>query len=176
MADTMRQLTDTFKTGGKASVDTALRRLQSTMRNNAYTSYGYRGKLLDELDNAGNGTLRPALAGQAMSSWRPRGIAAAGGATAIPLGAAWLASNPLLALGIAPFAAAASPRVIGNITGLLGEAAGRLDRAPTAVKAVTKTAKAAVSRPVRTTAAKAQNWVMEDAQGNRYDINGNLVQ
>lgn len=176
MADTMRQLTDTFKTGGKASIDTALRRLQSTMRNNAYTSYGYRGKLLDELDNAGNGTLRPALAGQAMSSWRPRGIAAAGGATAIPMAAAWAASNPLMLLGIAPFAAAASPRAIGNVAGLLGEAAGRLDRAPTAVKAVTKSVKAATSRPVRTTAAKAQNWVMEDAQGNRYDINGNLVQ
>jgi hypothetical protein len=146
------------------------------MRNNAYTSYGYRGKLLDELDAAGNGTLRPALAGQAMSSWRPRGIAAAGGATAIPLGAAWLASNPALALGIAPFAAAASPRVIGNVAGLLGAGAGWLDRAPVAVKAVTKSAKAATSRPVRTTAAKAQSWVMEDAEGNVYDVNGNLVE
>jgi hypothetical protein len=176
MANTMRQLTDTFKTGGKASIDTALRRLQSTMRNNAYTSYGYRGRLLDELDNAGNGTLRPALAGQAMNAWEPRGIARAGGAFAVPATIAGIATSPAWAAAVLPFLPAASPRVVGEVAGLLGDTAGRLDRAPTAVKAVTKTAKAATSRPARAVAAKAQNWVMEDAHGNRYDINGNLVE
>lgn len=176
MANTMRQFTDTFKLGGRASVDTALRRLQSVLRNNAYTNYGYRGKLLDQLDQAGNGTLRPSLAGQAMNTWEPRGLARAGGMTTIPLGAAWLASNPALALGIAPFAAAAMPRVVGEITGLLGSVAGKAERAPVAVKAVTKAAKAPVSRVGRNIAAKSQNWVIEDAQGNRYDVNGNLVQ
>ena len=176
MANTMRQLTDTFKTGGKGSIDTALRRLQSVMRNNAYTNYGYRGKLLDQLDAAGNGTLRASLAGQAMNTLEPRGIARAGGAFAIPAAIAGVVSSPAWAAAVLPFLPAASPRVVGEVAGLLGSTAGKLDRAPTAVKAVTKSVKAATSRPVRTTAAKAQNWVMEDAQGNRYDINGNLVQ
>lgn len=177
MAETLRELTQTFGTGGKASVDSALRRLQSVMRNNANTNYGYRGQLLDQLDAAGHGTLRPALAGQAMNSKMPRGLAVAGGATTLPMAAAWAASNPWMLAGIAPFAAAASPRAVGTVTGLLGDAAGRIDRAPTAVKAVKKAlVDAPTSRPVRTTAAKAQNWVMEDAQGNRYDIHGNIVQ
>ena len=174
--NTMRHLTDTLKTGGKGSIDTALRRLQSVMRNNAYTNYGYRGKLLDQLDAAGNGTLRASLAGQAMNTLEPRGIARAGGAFAIPAAIAGVVSSPAWAAAVLPFLPAASPRVVGEVAGLLGSTAGKLDRAPTALKAVTKSVKAATSRPVRTTAAKAQNWVMEDAQGNRYDINGNLVQ
>lgn len=169
--DLLRELGQTFKTHGRSSVDTALRSLQSTMRNNAYTSYGHRGKLLDQLDAAGQGTLRPTLAGQAMNSWEPRGIARAGGAFAIPAAGAWALGHPGMIAAVAPFIPAAIPRVVGEVTGLLGSTAGKIDRNPVAKTIV----KGTTSRVPRTVAAKTQTWVVEDAQGNRYDANGKLV-
>jgi len=172
MSDTMRELEGTFKTGGKSTIDSALRSLQSTMRNNAYTSYGHRGQLLDQLDAAGHGTLRSSLAGQAMNSWEPRGVGRASGAFAVPMGAAWLMGHPGMAAAVLPFLPMASPRVVGEVTGKIGDVAGYLDRTPAAKVAV----KGTTSRPVRTVAAKSQRWVIEDAQGNRYDVNGKIVQ
>lgn len=94
---------------------TALRKLQSLMRNNANTSWDYRNQLSQQLIDAGAKDLIPSLAGQNVSTWAPRGLAAqltsglgaiAGGATMHP---------GLLALPLA------SPRVGGELSYLLGK-------------------------------------------------------
>ena len=58
----------------KLVVDTALKKLQSVMRNNANTNYGYRKTLLEHLKENGAPNIEYKLAGQALSSKMPRGI------------------------------------------------------------------------------------------------------
>ncbi len=110
----------------RASIDTTLRKLQSTMRNNASTNYGYRGQLLDELEARSPG-IRAALAGQALSSWAPRGInrAGVGGATATTVGLGGIPALP----AAAAMAAASSPRIAGNVAVRAGQAAQAFDNA-----------------------------------------------
>jgi hypothetical protein len=72
-------ITDMEKTfalkGRKTNVDTALRKLQSIMRNNVNTSYGRRVELGGKLAETTAGqTLLPSLAGQALQPWTSRGI------------------------------------------------------------------------------------------------------
>ena len=52
----------------KLVVDTALKKLQSVMRNNANTNYGYRKTLLEHLKENGAPNIEYKLAGQALSS------------------------------------------------------------------------------------------------------------
>lgn len=71
----LREIEGTLVSGDTAkNVDTALRRLQSIMRNNVNTNYGRRAELAQELVDAGAKTLPEQLAGQALSSWRARGL------------------------------------------------------------------------------------------------------
>jgi hypothetical protein len=93
--------------GKKASADTALRKLQSLMRNNASTNYGHRLDLARTLEDAGGVDLMPALAGQALNSWAPRSLTGQGAGLAT-LGVS-AAGNPGL-LGLLPFQ---SPRTVG---------------------------------------------------------------
>ena len=51
--------------GGKAPVDTALRKLQSTMRNNVNTNYGNRAGMVSDLEKFSDVSLMDKLAGQA---------------------------------------------------------------------------------------------------------------
>lgn len=98
--------------GNKTSADTAMRKLQSLMRNNVNTNYGNRLGLAKTLEDNGADLLAP-IAGQAMSSYTPRGLsglAASGG------GIAALATNPL-ALAALP---ATSPRLVGEMAYKLG--------------------------------------------------------
>lgn len=60
--------------GFNATVDTALRKLQSILRNNVNTSYGHRRVLAEYLVNAGAPHLMEALAGQSMNPWFSRGL------------------------------------------------------------------------------------------------------
>ncbi len=92
--------------GNKASADTALRKLQSLSRNNVNTNYGYRLDLAKALQDQGGQSLMPAIAGQAMNSWTPRGVAGQGGMMA-SLGASL--HNPAM-LGVIPLQ---SPRAVG---------------------------------------------------------------
>lgn len=94
--------------GNKASADTALRKLQSVMRNNVNSNYGNRGALLDQLQNQGDVSLRPALAGQALNSWAPRGLA---GHAAEVGGVVGAFTHPHLL----PLLALASPKVTGAV-------------------------------------------------------------
>jgi hypothetical protein len=93
--------------GNKASKDTAMRKLQSLMRNNVSTNYGNRLTLANDLEQKGGVELMPAIAGQALGSWTPRGLAGPVGGSATALSAV---ANPL-ALVALPFQ---SPRVMGN--------------------------------------------------------------
>jgi hypothetical protein len=94
--------------GNKASVDTAMRKLQSLTRNNVSTNYGNRLDLAKALQTQGGKDIMPALAGQSLSSFTPRGL---GSAVAGATGVAGLATlNPYTL----PALAMQSPRLMGE--------------------------------------------------------------
>ena len=103
-----KEIARTLSLGDKASADTALRKLTSLGRNNVNTNYGYRLDLAKALEQQGGRDLMPAIAGQTMSSWTPRGLTGQLGAPATA-GAALL-GNPAMALAL-PFM---SPRLVGE--------------------------------------------------------------
>jgi hypothetical protein len=97
----------------KTAADTAMRKLQSLMRNNVNTNYGNRLDLARQLE-ANGADILPAVAGQSMSSVTPRGLQ---GLSATGLaGAGMLTSNPL-ALAMLPMT---SPRLVGEAAYGLG--------------------------------------------------------
>jgi hypothetical protein len=119
-----RELERALSLGDKASADTAIRKLQSLMRNNANTSYAYRQQLADILRQETGTDLMPALAGQSMQSFTPRGIqklvpslTAGSGVGAAAVGAGPAALIPLATLPLQ------SPRLVGEATYGVGRAA-----------------------------------------------------
>jgi hypothetical protein len=111
----LKEIESGLSLGSKASKDTAVRKLQSLLRNNAQTNYGNRLSLASQLEQKGGADLMPSLAGQSMSSAMPRGLSGGimkGGALGI--GVTSPASIPAL-LAAAPFT---SPRLVGE--GLYG--------------------------------------------------------
>lgn len=108
-SDTIKEIERTLSLNPKASADTAMRKLQSLMRNNVSTNYGQRLKLAQELEQAGGNELMPALAGQALNEWTPRGIQRA---AAMPGGLAAFSLGGLPAA--AATAAFSSPRLMGE--------------------------------------------------------------
>lgn len=164
----------------KASTDTTLRKLQSTMRNNVQTNYGARNQLMDVVDP--ERTIRAALAGQSLNTWAPRGIARAGGAAAIPAAIAYMTSNPGMVAATALSAPIAMPRVVGEVAGLLGAGARKMDQAKTAApKRLRNTVSSATGRNGRFVTqeiggiANEAEAMLEDAQGNVYDRKGRLI-
>jgi hypothetical protein len=124
-----RELEDTFSLGqarGKPlKVDTAARKLQSIMRNNAFTNYGMRarqGERLAELDTTG--TLNAATSGQMLSAPTARGITGGVAAGGLPLTAAGAVVNPMTLLATVPALVASSPRIAGELAYGAGRAAG----------------------------------------------------
>ena len=111
-SETLAEVERALSLGNKAAADTSMRKLQSLMRNNVNTNWGNRVQLAETLEQNGADIL-PAVAGQAMSSWTPRGLQAAtsGGAllAAVPTGGASLAAIPLT-----------SPRLAGEMAYALG--------------------------------------------------------
>jgi hypothetical protein len=118
-----RELEQALSLGDKKSIDAAVRRLQSLTRNNANTSYEYRKQLADILKQKSGVDLMPALAGQALNTYVPRGLhrivpeltagsAIGGVALAGPAGLAPLATLPLQ-----------SPRLVGEATYAAGKMA-----------------------------------------------------
>ena len=103
--------------GNKTAAGTALRKLQSSMRNNVNTNYGNRLEMLKDLDP----DLLPQLAGQALSSKTPRGLqgltAGSVAAYGIPTALSGLISPAALA-GI-PLQ---SPRLMGEVALKAGQA------------------------------------------------------
>jgi hypothetical protein len=108
-SDLIREIERALSLGQKASADTAIRKLQSLMRNNVNTNYGERLRLARELEKQGGRQLMPALAGQAMSDLTPRGIQRA--TAPITSGMGFMAGGIPLAAGTA---LASSPRIVGE--------------------------------------------------------------
>lgn len=124
-----RELEDTFSLGQARGrplkVDTAARKLQSIMRNNAFTNYGMRakqGERIADLDTTG--TFKASTAGQMMSSPTARGITTGFLAGGLPLTAAGAYVNPLTLLATVPAMLATSPRLAGELAYGAGRAAG----------------------------------------------------
>lgn len=116
-SDDIFEIERALSLGNKSSADTAMRKLQSLTRNNVSTNYGNRLSLMNMLEAQGGQEIMPALAGQSLSSWTPRGLgsAVAGGA-----GAAGYMSG---SMGAAiPVMAAQSPRLVGETAYKLGQA------------------------------------------------------
>jgi hypothetical protein len=123
-SDQIKEIERALSLGDKASADTAMRKLQSLMRNNVNTNYGNRLDMARELEKAGGNEIMPALAGQAMSSKLPRGLQ---GATNIPssylaygVGGPGLAAVDLMA---------SSPRLVGEGAYKYGQLANALGQA-----------------------------------------------
>ena len=115
--DQIKEIERALSLGGKASTDTAMRKLQSLMRNNVNTNYGNRLDLARSLEQQGGNEILPALAGQSLSSWTPRGL---GGAVAggVGLGGYAVGGAPLAI----PMLAGQSPRLMGETALKLGQA------------------------------------------------------
>lgn len=120
----IQDIEKTLSLNPSASVDTAVRKLQSVLRNNVNTNYGRREVLADYLVNAGATNLVTALAGQALNSATPRGmgkvtagLVAAGGGAGILSGVGTLPG--LVAIGLLPLT---SPRAVGEAAYAAGRA------------------------------------------------------
>ena len=122
-ADLINEIQKSLSLGQKSSVATGLNKLQSLMRNNVNTNYGYRQEIANKLMKEGGKDLMPALAGQALSSSLPRGLVGRG-----------MDAGALIALltgGIThlpPLAAAAittSPRLMGETAYKAGQIAAK---------------------------------------------------
>lgn len=117
-SDLLSEVQRSLSLNNKASADTALRKLQSVMRNNANTNYGNRVNQAKALEAAGAPDLMAKLSGQALSSPTPRGIQ---GALAIPTAIGTGVTNPWLLPGMAM----SSPRLMGEAAYYTGKAGGK---------------------------------------------------
>lgn len=126
-SDLVKEIERSLSLGKKSSADTALRKLQSIMRNNVNTNYGQRADLLKALNQPGT-DITSALAGQALSDFTPRGIQRS---LSFPtsLGAFSLGGLPAAGASLA----ASSPRIVGETAyglGLLGRGAEAASQVP----------------------------------------------
>lgn len=113
-SETLSEVERALSLGNKAAADTSMRKLQSLMRNNVNTNFGNRLDLAKTLEQSGADIL-PAVAGQSMSSWTPRGLA---GLAASGSAAGAMLANPVALAGLP----AASPRLVGELAYGLGAA------------------------------------------------------
>lgn len=133
--DSLDELEKAFSLGQRSSMQTAMSKLQSVMRNNANTSYGLRDAKARQLRDEGGVDILPTLAGHALSSPTPRGIArgVAGGVAPFALTSALTTGGiSLPAIGAGALGmAASSPKVVGSTVHNAARAAampGRLER------------------------------------------------
>jgi hypothetical protein len=121
-SEKIREIQRTLSLNSKSSTDTAMRKLQSLMRDNVQTNYGQRTKLAQELERVGGREFMPGLAGQALANITPRGLQTA---TALPTGyfAYGAAGLPGAALSLA----SSSPRAMGETAYAAGMAARKLE-------------------------------------------------
>ena len=121
-SDALREIEKTFSLKPGASMDTAMRKLQSITRNNVNTNYGKRTTLAQQLEQEGGRPFISMLQGEAMNSKVARGLAGpVEGVTA--LSAALI--NPAF-LAALPFQ---TPRLVGEGAYLAGQGA-RVGSAP----------------------------------------------
>jgi hypothetical protein len=118
-SETLTEIEKALSIGSKASKDTAMRKLQSLMRNNVNTNYGNRLTLAQQLEQKGGVDLMNPVAGQALSSWTPRGLQGLATGGAAPVLA--LMGAPVQAAGLA---AVSSPRLVGEAAYRMGGMSG----------------------------------------------------
>lgn len=127
-SDQVREIERALSLKDTASADTAMRKLQSLTRNNVQTNYGNRLKLAQELEQQGGKPFMNALAGQAMSSIAPRGLAGQGGLMGT-LGTGLYLQNPAAALALpfqSPAAVGAAAYGAGRLARGVGNVANRI--------------------------------------------------
>lgn len=107
--DQIKEVERALSLGNKASADTAMRKLQSLMRDNVQTNYGQRVRLAKQLEQQGGQMMMPGIAGQSLQSFVPRGMSQVTGGG----GAALLGYSGMLPQA-ATMAAMASPRLMGE--------------------------------------------------------------
>lgn len=109
-SDLVADVEKAFTMGKTRNVESSIKKLQSTLRNNVNTGFGSKKALAETLDEFGDGTILPMAAGQGLNEWMPRGIQ---GAALMPstLGMGYL-GGPLLAAGNL---IASSPRLMGEV-------------------------------------------------------------
>lgn len=117
--DLVKEISKSLSLGKKASVSTGLNKLQSLMRNNVNTNFGFRQELANKLMEKGGGDLMPALAGQALSSFTPRGLVGQG----MDVGAGLSAFSHPGALAAIPLT---SPRLMGESAYKMGQLASKM--------------------------------------------------
>lgn len=105
-----KEIRKSLSLGDVATADTGFRKLLSTMNNNASTSFGIRLEKLKQLEGAGDISLRPSLAGTALSELTPRGLQ--GTITGLGLG---LGGSYYFGPQYASILAASSPRLVGEL-------------------------------------------------------------
>jgi hypothetical protein len=123
MSATIRDIESALSLGNQKSKDAALRKLQSLTRNNVQTNYGGRLDMLKQLEQTGGENIMPAVAGQALSSLLPRGLAGQSGASLAAIGGYF---NPAT-LSMLP---ATSPRLVGETAFKLGQTSNYLPSVP----------------------------------------------
>ena len=116
-SDQISEIERALSLGKKSSNDTAMRKLQSLMRNNVQTNYGNRLSLAQTLEDKGGVDIMPALAGQALNSLTPRSLSGQIGAGATMFNAI---TNPLTVAAL-PLQ---SPRLVGSLAYGAGRVAG----------------------------------------------------
>jgi len=111
-----KEISKELSLGENVTDSTALRKSLAIPRNNANTNYGNRISMAQQLEGAGADNLMTMLNGQALNSWKPRGL---GGLVSSGLGGYGLASmNP----AVVPFMLSQSPRAMGELAVLAGKA------------------------------------------------------
>lgn len=111
------EISKSLSLGDKASTDTALRKLQSLMRNTTASNFGQKTKYAEQLADKGGQDVMPAVAGQTANSWLPRGGMRGVTSTVLPMG---ILSGGLGVIPAVGTAALQSPRLMGETTRALG--------------------------------------------------------
>lgn len=123
-SDAIKEIEKALSLNDKASVDTALRKLTSIMRNNVNTNFGQRTKLAEKLQQAGGNEFIPGIAGQSLSAIIPRGIQ--GGVLPALGTGTFMGAGFVPAMGVL---AASSPRLVGEAAYYAGKAGGAIGSA-----------------------------------------------
>jgi len=120
--DLIKEISKSLSLGDKATAATGLNKLQSLMRNNVNTNYGYRQELANKLmQQGGGGDIMPALAGQALNAKTPRGLVGQGLDVSALLGTA-LTGGAHIPATLATMATT-SPRLMGEAAYKAGQIA-----------------------------------------------------
>lgn len=115
----IREIRQALSGGDRRTMETALRKLNSSLRNNVNTNFGYREKLLDDTTNTVSGkNLKAMVAGQSMNSILPRGMQRAVGG-----GGLMAALSGIVSPSVFAALATSSPRLVGETVHAAGRAA-----------------------------------------------------